>query len=218
MIGTPVGTFDSRTIPIDLRRATPTEARALKSLESGGPEESHFLEMGRKAARWMQDAHAELEKCKPDMGTLVNRAADNWKPLFAIADTVGGTWPERARKAAAVAAVAQNGQTAFEETLAAIKSILDGEHLDEIGSAQVVGRLVTIEGGPWSEWGKAHKPITQIALARLLKPHKVFPGDIGPERMRRKGYKRSQFQPLFEAYLKASSPPPLTTAQPRRTR
>jgi Protein of unknown function (DUF3631) len=125
---------------------------------------------------------------------------------------------ERARKAAPVAAVAQNGQTAFEETLAAIKSILDGEHLDEIGSAQVVGRLVTIEGGPWSEWGKAHKPITQNALARLLKPHKVFPGDIGPERMRRKGYKRSQFQPLFEAYLKASSPPPLTTAQPRRTR
>jgi hypothetical protein len=56
--------------------------KALKSLESGGPEESHFLEMGRKAARWMQDAHAELEKCKPDMGTPVNRAADNWKPLF----------------------------------------------------------------------------------------------------------------------------------------
>jgi hypothetical protein len=37
------------------------------------------------------------------------------------------------------------------------------------------------------------KPITQNALARLLKPHKVFPADVGPEHARRKGYKRAQF-------------------------
>ncbi len=29
---------------------------------------------------------------------------------------------------------------------------MDGDNLDEIGSKQLVGGLVAIEGGPWSEW------------------------------------------------------------------
>ena len=199
MIGTPAGTFDSRTIPIDLHRATPTEARALKSLESGESEERRFLEMGRKAARWMQDARGELEIHKPDMGALVNRAADNWKPLFAIADVVGGTWPERARKAATMLADRSDSASVFEETIAAIKDIFGAR--DEMTSKEIVESLLQIEGGPWAEWGKDHKPITQNALARLLKPHRVCPSDIGPERRRRKGYRRSQFERLFETYL-----------------
>ena len=200
MIGTPTGTFDSRTIPIDLRRATPTEARALMSLESGESEESRFLDMGRKAARWMQDARPELETHKPDMGALVNRVlADNRKPLFAIADVVGGTWPERARKAAKVWADRSESASVFEETIAAIQEIFGVR--DEITSKEIVEGLTQIEGGSWAEWGKDRKPITQNALARLLKPHKICPTDIGPERRRRKGYRRSQFALLFETYL-----------------
>ena len=34
----------------------------------------------------------------------------------------------------------------------------------------IVDELARIEGGPWAEWGKGGKPITQNALARLLKP------------------------------------------------
>jgi hypothetical protein len=83
MIGTPVGTFDSRTIPIDLRRATPTEARALKSLESGGPEESHFLEMGRKAAQWMQDGTIGRTNRRPGPLAIPLRTSENWRPSVA---------------------------------------------------------------------------------------------------------------------------------------
>jgi putative DNA primase/helicase len=206
MIGTPVGTFDSRTIPIDLRRATPSEARALKSLESGESEERRFLEMGCKAARWMRDFRTELETYKPDMDSLVNRKADNWRPLFAIADMVGGHWPERAREAAKALSDTLASPSVFDETLAAIKDMF-GERT-EITSQEIVDRLVQIEGGPWAEWGKERKPITPNALARLFKPHRVYPVDIGPERSRRKGYKRSQFEQLFDAYLKVSPPPP----------
>jgi hypothetical protein len=152
MIGSPAGTFDSRTIPIDLRRATPTEARALKSLESGESEERRFLEMGRKMARWMEDARQELEIHKPDMGALVNRTADNWKPLFAIADVVGGTWPERARKAATMLADRSDSASVFEETIAAIKEILGVR--DEITSKEIVEGLTQIEGGPLGRMGE----------------------------------------------------------------
>jgi hypothetical protein len=49
------------------------------------------------------------------------------------------------------------------------------------------------------------KPITQNALARLLKPHNVFPVDVGPEHARRKGYKRAQFERLFQAFAPSTS-------------
>ena len=101
----------------------------------------------------------------------------------------------------------------FEKTLAAIRDIIGD--LEEISSKRIVDELTRIEGGPWAHWGKAKqkKPITQNALARLLKPHHVFPVDVGPEHSRRKGYKRAQFQRLFQAYL--NSPPPAFSSQPR---
>jgi putative DNA primase/helicase len=206
MIGTPPGTFDSRTIAIEMRRATPTEARRLLSMEDGEPEDDRFKIFGRKAARWAKDNLHRLSEVRPDMGELVNRTADNWRALFAIADVAGGPWPERARLAAKALSETLGTEEVFEQTVQAINGII-GER-DEITSREMTDRLVEIEDGPWAEWGKDRKPMTQNALARLLKPHKVFPSDIGPERMRRKGYRRSQFDHLFEAYLKPSPPPP----------
>ena len=86
----------------------------------------------------------------------------------------------------------------FEKTLAAIRDITGD--LEEISSKRLVDEQARIEGGPWAEWGKGRhrKPITQNALARLLKPHKVFPVDVGPEHSRRKGYKRVQLERLFQ--------------------
>jgi hypothetical protein len=85
----------------------------------------------------------------------------------------------------------------FEKTLAAIRHIVGD--LEQISSKQLVDELVRIEGGPWAQWGhgKNKKPITQRALARLLKPQSVFPVDVGSEHARRKGYKRAQFERLF---------------------
>jgi len=101
----------------------------------------------------------------------------------------------------------------FEKTLAAILQIFGDR--EEISSKRLVDELAQIEGGPWAEWGKGRhkKPITQNALARLLKPHHVFPVDVGPERSRRKGYKRAQFERLFQAYLNA--PPSASSFQGR---
>jgi putative DNA primase/helicase len=205
MIGAPPGTFDSRTIKIEMRRATPAEAAKLKSLEDGESEDLRFKNLGRMAARWAADNAKNLIAARPDMAGLVNRIADNWRPLFAIADIAGSEWPVRARKAAKALCAKMETESPFVETLSAIKKIIGDR--TEVSSKEIVHALVSIEGGPWAEWGKANKPITQNALARLLKPHKVFPDDIGPERSRRKGYRRAQFAGLFEAYLKESPPP-----------
>jgi putative DNA primase/helicase len=199
MIGSPPGTFDSRTVIIEMRRATPAEAVKLSSLEDGEAEDFRFRNLGRMAARWVSDNIKDLAATRPEMAGLVNRQADNWRPLFAIADVVGGEWALRARTAAKALTAKVDTSSVFVETLAAIKEIIGGR--DEISSAEIANGLVAIEGGPWAEWGKAGTPMTQNALARLLKPHKVFPLDMGPEHSRRKGYRLSQFESLFEAYL-----------------
>jgi hypothetical protein len=76
--------------------------------------------------------------------------------------------------------------------------------LEEISSKRLADELALIEGGPWAEWGDGRKPISQNALARLLRPHNIAPVDIGPERARRKGYRRAQFEHLFRSLPRAS--------------
>jgi Protein of unknown function (DUF3631) len=85
----------------------------------------------------------------------------------------------------------------FEKTFVAIEHIVGD--LEQISSKRLVDELARIEGGPWAQWGNV-KPITQNALARLLRPYNVLPVDVGPEHARRKGYKRAQFERLFQAY------------------
>ena len=71
----------------------------------------------------------------------------------------------------------------------------------EIRSADLVQRLIELEGRPWAELGRNSKPLTQNGLARLLKPLAIGPENVGPENSRARGYRRGQFQDAFERYL-----------------
>ena len=94
----------------------------------------------------------------------------------------------------------------FEKTVVAIRQILDG--LEELPSKRLTDELARIEGGPWAAWGRDKKPITQNALARLLRRHNVSPVDVGAAHARRKGYKRAQFEHLFRNLPRPSSSAP----------
>src|SRR5262245_5043803 len=55
----------------------------------------------RMAARWVADHAAQLARWDGHVPEgLHDRAADNWLPLFAVAECAGGEWPARARAAA----------------------------------------------------------------------------------------------------------------------
>ena len=204
MVGKPTGTFDSRTIAIELRRATPEKARALLSLED--EEDKRLSDLGRKAARWAADNRDELAKIRPDMEPLVNRPAMNWRPLYAVAALAGGDWPERARKAVEAAVRARSDHDIKTELIIDIKSVMDADPEAETWpSATMAEQLAKMEGRPWGEFGKSQNPITQNAVARLLKAFGIAPDYIGTEKSRCRGYLRSQFEELFAAY--APSPP-----------
>src|SRR5262249_46174668 len=87
-----------------------------------------------------------------------------------------------------------------------IKSVMDENRaVEEWPSAMLAEHLARLEGRPWAEFGKAQKPITQNAIARLLRPFGIAPTRIGPEGGQARGYCRWQFREVFDAY--AALPP-----------
>jgi putative DNA primase/helicase len=55
----------------------------------------------RSLCRWAEDHGGKVDVSHVQMVDGLNdRAADNWRPLLAIADMAGGDWPVKARTAA----------------------------------------------------------------------------------------------------------------------
>jgi hypothetical protein len=148
-------------------------------------------------------------------GGIVNREADNWLALLAVADAAGGEWPARARRAAEQAHIAAADdeasrlelllgdiRAAFAEKGATVHD-LHGSERTEITSAALVAFLVALDGRPWAEMGRAHKPLTANRLARMLRVLKppVAPQKVGPKDERVSGYVQEEFKDAFEHYL-----------------
>jgi hypothetical protein len=124
---------------------------------------------------------------------LTGRAADNWRPLFAIADTAGGKWPKRVRALATEAVSAMSEETVGVMLLADIESILEKFHLGKIHSDDLVSHLGAMEDRPWAEWSKG-KPITKRQLAILLKDFGVEPKQVWANGLNKRGYLLADFQ------------------------
>ena len=104
-------------------------------------------ELARKIARWAQDNVDVVGAADPAMPSgIINRAADNWRPLLAIADAVGGRWPDRARKAC-VAGNLDAGDDLIETLIGDIAAIFDDLGRDRISSAHLIEKLCDIPNG-----------------------------------------------------------------------
>ena len=158
----------------------------------------------RMCARWADDNAAFAGDCDPDTGLMINRNADNWRPLFAIADLVGADWPERIRDAAAALAPRETESTG-PMLLADIRTAFEEKALDRLASVEICAALTAMESRPWAEWkaskGASPKPLTPNQLARLLKPFGIAPtGTIRVEDRTFKGYYRHQFREAWDRY------------------
>ena len=132
---------------------------------------------------------------------VFNRVADNWRPLLAVADIVGGEWPQRARRALKAIQATVEDNSIRVQVLADIRAIFADHRVDRLPSLKLVEDLIAMEGRPWAEW-KAGKPLSQNGLARLLKPLKIRPGTkrIAGEKTA-KGYYLADFRDAFMRYL-----------------
>src|SRR5262245_19841046 len=94
LIGSLPDTLHDRAVTVDLKRRLPSE-----KAEPFRPDRAdHLVVLARKAARWATDNAEHLADADSTMpANIINREADNWRPLLAIADVASGEWPERAR-------------------------------------------------------------------------------------------------------------------------
>jgi putative DNA primase/helicase len=155
--------------------------------------------LARMCARWADDVVDIIRDHDPDMGGLINRLADNWRPLFAIADAIASDWPDRAREAAFALGPREN-ESIGPMLLADVRTTFDEKSIDRISSAELCEALNAMEGKPWGDW--KGKSLTPNQLARLLKPFSIVTNTtirVGSKTA--KGYHRHQFEELWQRYL-----------------
>ena len=197
-IGSRADTIEDRSITIAMTRKLPSQ-RVQKFRVDRGEE---FAPLARQLARWTSDQMHRLIDADPDVPEeLHDRAEDNWRPLLAIADAAGGSWPARARAAATelsgVKAAADDSIRVM--LLEDLGAIFDETSSDAMASADLMRELNTREHRPWPEL-KAGKPLTTHKLARLLQPFGIAPGQIWTDGANVRGYRREQFAEVFARY------------------
>jgi putative DNA primase/helicase len=184
--------LEQRSIVIEMQRRRSDEPLSeLREDRSGS-----LRNTARMCARWADDC--DLADYDPEMGELINRVADNWRPLFAIADAIGSDWPMRVREAAK-ALSPRESESIGPMLLLDIKAAFNSRNTDRLFSAEVCEALAAMEGRPWPDW--KGKQLTPNQLARLLRSFGVTPENVRAGSKVLKGYFRHQFEALWERYL-----------------
>ena len=131
---------------------------------------------------------------------MINRAADNVRPLLTIAEVAGGDWPELAREAVStvIAGAGDEAESIGVQLLTDIRSIFTEEKLP---TKLLLDRLHGLDGRPWPEYGRKQQPISASQLARHLRKYGIVSGSIRWREETPKGYQLSAFFDVFARYL-----------------
>lgn len=198
-IGALPGTLHDRSIVVRLERAKQGEIQQSFDSRRTAAEQ----ELCRKLARWSADNMARLEACEPVLpANAFNRLADNWRPLFAVAEIVGGDWPQRAADAFAKVTYQDDADAQGIGTmlLADIRQVLSDGACERIFSKALVERLCSMSDRPWSEAHRG-KPINETWLAKRLSGFSITSQTLRIKEDRAKGYTAADFKEAFARYL-----------------
>ena len=213
MIGKLPSTLADRSIHLRLRRKAKHEQVERLRLDRIG---DTTKELKRRCLRWAQDHLPQLKEADPAVPEMLNdRAADNWRPLCAIAEVAGGEWPERVKQAiAALAGTDRDDDAIGVMLLEDIRQIFEDDGSDKLFSENLVTALHTLEERPWSEWGQhQRKPMSKTQLAGLLRPFEIRSKDVRIGTEKAKGYTKDDFADAWARYL----PSPLWPASQNET-
>ena len=199
-IGSLPGTLHDRSLLVPLVRAKPGEiAHRFDSRKI-----SMETELKTKLSRWSIDHIEELSSSDPVLPESAhNRLADNWRPLFAIAQAVGGSWPDKVCRAfdhLNSNAQSNEAQGVGITLLSDIRNLFEETGSEKLFSATITERLIEIEGRPWPEFRRG-KPLSKNQLARLLGRFAIKSKSIRIGTDTGKGYHLDDFAESFDRFL-----------------
>jgi hypothetical protein len=178
-IGDMPDTIEDRAVVVGMRRRTKGERVAPFRSRQAHPLLHEIRDqLCALAASITIDDFAELD--------VQDRVADTWESLIAIADAVGGNWPERARRACE-ALTASDGDELDEggpserllnDLFAIFNPTTDDDppvSLDpreKVPTPELLETLKDLDEAPWADWAGG-KGLSARGLSQLLKPFRV---------------------------------------------
>ena len=205
-IGHLSGTLMDRSVVLNLRRKLPEE----RTERLRHADKEVFSRLASMLARFADDFSTVVGSARPHLpDALHDRAQDNWEPLLAIADVVGGRWPNLARTTAlAISGEEFDPGTTSEELLLDIREAFAtaGTKQGDDTILSTARLLKALTGDGSKPWANCHQnsPMSPRQLASRLREYGIRSHDIkfGPACL--KGYRLSQFQDTFTRYLPSS--------------
>jgi hypothetical protein len=171
-----------------------------------------------RLADWAEANLDDLRATWPEMPTgIVDRAADVWEPLVAVADLAGGQWPERARAAALAlnAARAERDPSLGVQLLGDCRRVFEASDVDRLTTEALLEALHDLDESPWADL--RGKPLDARGLARRLRKYDVRPDVHRFDDGAKRGYKLEDFHDAWTRYLPPPTPvTPVTHPQENR--
>lgn len=129
---------------------------------------------------------------------IEDRNADVWEPLLAIADAVGGVWPERARQAAvALVKAAQDREPSLNiRLLIDLRTVFADERA--MSTAAILAALMALKEAPWND---LKKPLNDRGLAQRLRQFEIKSKSVKIAGTVLHGYRREDLYDAWERYL-----------------
>jgi putative DNA primase/helicase len=195
-------TLEDRAVTLMLQRKPP----GIKVERLRRRDNKEFADLRSQAKRWAADNFDKLTDPDPETPEQLNdRAADNWRPLLAIAELAGGEWPKLAREAACLLSGEAHTDAMGIELLKDIRAAFGADQ--EIRSADLIAKLTADPERPWAEW-KHGRPLSQKQLGSLLKPFCIISTTVHPPGLAHgKGYRRGDFTEAWDAYCPGQNTP-----------
>ncbi|MBK6471585.1 MAG: DUF3631 domain-containing protein [Betaproteobacteria bacterium] len=191
-------TILSRSVIVRMRRRAPNEQVEpfrRRVHEGAGDAIRHRLEA------WAIKVQPEIGDPWPEMPAgIVDRSADVWEALLAVADAAGGAWPARGRVAAVSLVAESKGSTPS----LGVRLLEDLRHVfgdrEHMATDDILKGLCQIDEAPWGDIrGKA---IDARGLAQRLRPYGVASKQVRiSAETTLKGYARADLHDAWERYL-----------------
>ncbi len=162
---------------------------------------------GIEAEAIRQHLEQGAEKIRPQVGEawpelppgVEDRHADKWEPLIAIADALGGDWPQIARDTAL--SFVEQSQEVPESVgvrlLSDIRAVIGSK--DRISSQDLLDRLKALEESEWATYRGSG--LDTRGLSRQLGKYGIKSEALKFEGSTLRGYRVSEFADAFGRYL-----------------
>lgn len=160
-----------------------------------------ILALRAQVCRWAQDNLSHIAAAQPvHLGSGNDRTDDNFEILLAIAECLGGAWPERVRAAALALAVRHDETRAGGvELLRDIKLAFRAAGKSRLRTSDLIAGICHDAEKPWLTYSKG-RPITAREIASMLTAFEIQSQNLRYGEVVMKGYKLSDFEDSFARY------------------